>query len=458
MANERKRFGRVRSGLGRVARAARERIYRRRAQVGAPVNFIVRRDSQRRAVITGLGAVTCLGLNVPVMWDGLINGRSGIARVSGFDVSTIPVKIAGQVRGFVPSELVEPKESRRMARASHLAISAAEEALRDSGIRIGHDVRPERTAVIMGTAIGGFEMSYGAMKEYETLGYRKVNPFGLPAALPNAPGHHISKYFNAKGSLSTVVAACASGTQTVGDALELIRRGRADVVFAGGVDSVFIDGALVAFSLMRVLASKYNDTPEQAARPFDVTRDGFCYSEGAAVLMVEDYEHAVARGAKIYAEVLGMGVSSDAHHIAIPDPTASGAIRAMEWALEDARISPEDVQYVNAHGSGTQTNDPLETRAIKSVLGRHAYNVPINSIKSMMGHAMGASGAIEAMSTVLTIQNGIIPPTINLENPDVDCDLDYVPKVARKASIDIALSNSFGLGGQNATIALGRVA
>ena len=458
MSNERKRFGRVRSGIGRVARAARERINMRRGRVVTHPAIIVRQATQRRAVVTGLGAVTCLGLSVPVMWDGLINGRSGIARVTGFDVSTLPVKIAGQVRGFAQSSLVEPKEARRMARASHLAISAAEQALRDCGAEIGRDVKPERTAVIMGTAIGGFEMSYGAMKEYETLGYRRVNPFGLPAALPNAPGHHISKYFNAKGPLSTVVAACASGTQTVGDAMELIRRGRADLVFAGGVDSVFIDGALVGFSLMRVLATKYNDTPEQAARPFDITRDGFCYAEGAAVLMIEEYEHARARGAKIYAEVLGMGVSSDAHHIAIPDPTASGAIRAMEWALEDARIGPRDVQYVNAHGSGTQTNDPLETRAIKTVLGQHAYSVPVNSIKSMMGHAMGASGAIEAMSTVLTIKHGIIPPTINLENPDPQCDLDYVPKVARRASIDIALSNSFGLGGQNATLALGRVA
>ena len=457
MSYERKRFGRVRSGIGRVARAARERINQRRGHLVTQPAIIIRRTVQRRAVITGLGAVTCLGLNVPVMWEGLINGRSGIARVTGFDVSTIPVKIAGQVREFTRSTLVEPKEARRMARASHLALSAAEEALGDSGIRIGRDVKPERTAVIMGTAIGGFEMSYGAMKEYETLGYRKVNPFGLPAALPNAPGHHISKYFNAKGPLSTVVAACASGTQTVGDALELIRRGRSDLVFAGGVDSVFIDGALVAFSLMRVLASKYNDIPGQAARPFDVTRDGFCYSEGAAVLMIEDYDHAMARGARIYAEVLGMGVSSDAHHIAIPDPTASGAIRAMEWALEDAHLSPGDIQYVNAHGSGTQTNDPLETRAIKKVLGQHAYSVPLNSIKSMMGHAMGASGAIEAMSTALTIKHGIIPPTINLETPDPECDLDYVPKVARRATIDIALSNSFGLGGQNATIALGRV-
>ncbi len=457
MANDHRRLRRVRVGMGKIAHAARERIAQRRARQMEVPAVIIRQNVPRRAVITGMGAITNLGLNVRDTWAGLIAGRSGISRVTDYDVSTLPVKIAGQVRGFDHTGLIEPKEARRMARASHFAIAAAREALEDAGLRIGIDVRSERTAVVMGTAIGGFEMSYGAMKAYETQGYKTVNPFGLPASLPNAPGHHISTHFGARGPLSTVVAACASGTQTVGDAMELIRRGRAEVVFAGGVDSTFIDGALCAFSLMRVLATKSNDAPERASRPFDIARDGFAYSEGCAVLMVEDYEHAKARGARIYAEVLGMGVSSDAHHIAIPDPTGSGAIRAMEWALEDAQLEPKRIQYVNAHGSGTRTNDPLETKAIKHVLGAHAHSVPVNSIKSMMGHAMGASGAIEAISTILTLQHGIIPPTINLENQDPDCDLDYVPNIARKVDIEIALSNSFGLGGQNATIALGRV-
>jgi beta-ketoacyl-acyl-carrier-protein synthase II len=407
-----------------------------------------------------MGMITCLGLSLQSTWDGLINGRSGIKTVEGFDVSALPVHIAGQVRGFDPTmiaHLIEPKEARRMARGSQFSMAAAYEALSDAKLEIGKDVKAERTGVVMGTAIGGFDLSYDALHSYDHLGYKRVNPFGLPQSLPNMPSHHVSKFFNAKGPLSTVVAACASGTQAIGDAMEMIRRGRTDVVFAGGYESVRIDGALVGFSLMRVLASKYNHTPEKACRPFDINRDGFAFAEGAAVVIVEDYEHAKARGATIYAEVLGLGVSSDAHHIAIPDPTGSGAVRAMEWALEDAQISPNDIDYINTHGSGTQTNDPLETRAIKQLFCERAYDIPINSIKSMTGHAMGAAGAIEAISTVMTIKHGIIPPTINLDNPDPECDLDYVPNVARRQEVNIGISNSFGLGGQNASIILGKI-
>ncbi|MCX6018882.1 MAG: beta-ketoacyl-ACP synthase II [Chloroflexi bacterium] len=412
---------------------------------------------RRRVVVTGIGALTVLGLNTEDTWAGLTAGRSGIARITQFDPEGFVVQIAGEVKGFDPTKYIESKEIRRMARCSQLAVAAAKEALEDCGLHIGTDVNPERVGVVMGTALGGFEMSDGAMVEFRKHAFRRGNPFALPAALPNAPGHHISTYCGAKGPLSTVVAACASGTQALGDGAEMIRRGKADVVFAGGVEAAVIEGAIASFTLMRVLSTCCNDAPERAQKPFDAMRDGFAYSEGCVVMMLEDYERAKARGAHIYAEILGMGVSSDAHHIAIPDPTGSGAIRSMRWALEDAGIDASRINYINAHGSATPTNDALETAAIKEVFGKRAYDIPVTSTKSMVGHAMGASGAIEALSTILTIERGIVPPTINLHTPDPACDLDYVPNVARKQDVEIALSNSFGLGGQNASIVLGRV-
>lgn len=406
----------------------------------------------RRVVVTGIGAITDLGLDTASTWQGLVEGRSGIGLITQFDPGTLPVRIAGEVRGFDPLKFLEPKEARRMARCSQFAVAAAKEAATNAGITVGKDVKAERTGVIVGTALGGFEMVDNGLQEYRQYGYKRSNPFALPASLPNASGHHISTFLQAKGPLCTPVAACASGTQAVGDAAEMIRRGRADVVFAGGVEATVIEGAIVAFSLMRVLSTHHNDQPQQAGRPFDKTRDGFVYSEGCVILVLEELSHALARGAEIYAEVLGMGISSDAYHIAIPDPKAGGPIRAMQWALEESGIRPEQVEYINAHGSGTQTNDPLETMAIKHVFGDSAYKIPVSSTKSMVGHAMGAAGAIEALSTVLTIKNSIIPPTINLHTPDPDCDLDYVPNVARKKDVGIAMSNSFGLGGQNASV------
>jgi 3-oxoacyl-[acyl-carrier-protein] synthase II len=457
-----KRFSGFKRGFRRFAKYAGERVRRARrnykgwrnrshAEAGGAGN------APRRAVITGIGAITVLGLDTVTTWQKLVAGKSGIGPITVFDSSPLPVHIAGEVKGFDPLKYVEPKEARRMSRCSHFAVAAAKEALQDSGIVIGKDVPHDRVGVVMGTAMGGFEMVDNGLQEYRQFGYKRSNPFALPASLANSPGHHISTYFGAKGLLSTVVAACASGTQSIGDAAEAIRHGRADVVFSGGVEATVIEGAIVAFSLMRVLSTHHNDRPEQAARPFDATRDGFVFSEGCVVMMVEELEHARARGAHIYAEVLGMGVSSDAYHIAIPDPKAGGAIRAMQWALEDAGVPPHRVDYINAHGSGTQANDPLETMAIKSVFGEHAHGIPVSSTKSMVGHAMGAAGAIEALSCVMSIQHGIIPPTINLNSPDPECDLDYVPNVARQREVNIALSNSFGLGGQNACVLFGKV-
>lgn len=455
-----KRFSRLKRGFRRFATVAGESVRRARDYAGN-IRALRRRRSpepveEQRAVITGIGAVTCLGLDAATTWDGLINGRSGIAPITQFDASHLPVRIAGEVKHFDPLKYIEPKEARRMSRCSHFAIAAGQEALRDAGLEIGRDVRPERAGVVIGTAMGGFEMVDNGLQEYRKLGLRRANPFALPASLANAPGHHVSTFFGAKGHLATPVAACASGTQAIGDAADLIRRGRIDVAFAGGVEATVIEPAIVAFALMRVLSTHSNDEPEKAAKPFDANRDGFVYSEGCVVMMVESLNHALARGAKIYAEVLGMGVSSDAYHIAIPDPKAGGAIRAMQWALEDAGIDPREVDHINAHGSGTQANDPLETMAIKQVFGERAYDIPVNSIKSMVGHAMGGAGAIEALATILTIRDGIIPPTINLAMPDPECDLDYVPNVARRRDVNIAMSNSFGLGGQNACIIFGR--
>ncbi len=452
-----KRFSGLRRGISKVTSASKRMLRRRKDKEAQSSRAQMQGMSRkRRVVITGIGAITVLGLNVTDTWNALVAGKSGIGHIASFDASQLPVRIAGEVKGFDPHLYIEPKEARRMARCSHFAIASAREALSQSGLLIGKDIDPDRLGVVMGTALGGFEMSDSGMQEFRRLGWRKVNPFALPAALPNAPGHHISTYFGAKGPLSTVVAACASGTQAIGEAAELIRNGKIDAAFAGGVEATVIEAAIVAFSAMRVLSS-HNDDPQKAQRPFDTTRDGFCYSEGCVVMMLEEYDHARARGAHMLAEVLGMGVSSDAHHIAIPDPTGSGAIRAMSWALQDAGLTPDQVDYINAHGSATATNDVLETSSVKQVFGERAYDIPVTSTKSMTGHAMGAAGAIEALSTVMTLQHGIIPPTINLNNPDPFCDLDYVPNVARKKEVMRAISNSFGLGGQNATLALGKV-
>jgi 3-oxoacyl-[acyl-carrier-protein] synthase II len=415
------------------------------------------RSSRKRVVVTGIGAITVMGLNTQDTWANLSAGNSGISRISQFNPDGWAVQIAGEVRGFDPAQYVEPKEARRMSRCSQFSVAAAKEAIHDSGLRIGTDVPNERVGVVMGTAMGGFEMSDGGMVEFRKHNFKRGNMFALSAALPNAPAFHISTQQQATGPLSTVVAACASGTQSIGDAADMIRMGKADAMFAGGVEAAIVEGAIASFTLMKVLSNTGNDAPERAQRPFDVSRDGFVLSEGCVVMMLEDLDLARARGATIYAEVLGMGVSSDAHHIAIPDPTGGGAIRAMSWAIRDAGIDPKLISYINAHGSATPTNDVLETSAIKQVFGERAYDIPVTSTKSMAGHAMGASGALEALSTIMTMRHGVIAPTINLADPDPSCDLDYVPNVARNKTVDYALSNSFGLGGQNASIVFGKV-
>jgi len=411
-------------------------------------------NNRRRVVITGLGAMTPLALTMKETWEGLLAGRSGIRTITHFDASDLPVRIAGELKDFSAREYINFKEARRMARCSQVAVATAQEALADASLELPL-ADEERVGVLVGSGAGGLKRMVDGMEKYHTKGMTRVSPFFLTSILVNMPSHHVSLWSGAKGPISTVVAACATGTQAVGEASEFIRRGAADVMFCGGVDTLILLPAIVGFCVMRALSTR-NDDPERASRPFDVDRDGFILSEGCAILVLESLEHAQARGARIHAEVLGHASSSDAFHVAQPDPEGRGASRAMQWALDNAGLQPSAVDYINAHGSSTPLSDPIETKAIKRTFGDCAYEIPISSTKSMIGHAMGGAGAIEAAVCALTVEQGIIHPTINLETPDPDCDLDYVPEGARKADVRVTLSNSFGLGGQNACLALGR--
>ncbi len=412
-------------------------------------------DSHARVVITGRGAISPLGLTVDEFWNGLVAGRSGIGSITQFDAGSLPCQIAGEVKGFDAKHYLDSKDARRMSRCSHFVIAATQEAMKDAGLGpVFAD--PERAAVVLGTGIGGVEKVAEALEVQRQRGWDKLNPFLLPAMLGNLPGHHISKVYQALGPLHTVVTACAAGTQAIGEATELIRRGRADIVITGGVESAMQDFLLGCFCAMRALPTSYNDRPAQASRPFDKDREGFIFSEGCGILIVERLEHAQQRGAHIYAEVLGHASSSDAYDVAKPEPNGVGAVRAMRWALQDAGVNPDQVSYINAHGTGTAANDSGETRAIKQVFGERAYSIPISSTKSMIGHALGAAGALEAIVCVETLQHNLIHPTINYQTPDPDCDLDYVPNTVRQTPVHITLSNSFGLGGQNACLVLSK--
>jgi 3-oxoacyl-[acyl-carrier-protein] synthase II len=412
------------------------------------------RDIKQRVVITGMGALTPLGLSVEETWSGLVAGRSGIGLITQFDASQLPIRIAGEVKGFDAAQYIDFREARRMARCSQMALVAGMQAMADAGL--GSQVpNPERAGVIMGTGVGGLEMALDGWETYKTKGIRRVNPFTSTASLCNMPAHHLSLRFQCQAYNSTVVTACASGTQAIGDAAEVIRRGAADLMLAGGVEGMVHAVIIVSFIAMRVLAAD-NEHPEQACKPFDARRDGFCSAEGAAVMVLERLDKALDRGARIHAEVLGYAANTDAFHVAAPDPEGVGAFRVMRGALENAGVSPTGIDYINAHGPGTEVGDPVETKAIKMLFGQRAYRVPISSTKSMVGHALGGAGAIEAMACVKSIADGVIHPTINYEVPDPECDLDYVPNQARQADVRTVLSNSFGLGGQNACLVLSR--
>ena len=408
---------------------------------------------QHRVVITGLGAITPLGCSVNEYWDGLTHGRSGIRKISLFDAGHLPCQIAGEVPDFDPSLYMDRKTARRMPHSSQFAVAAAGQAIADAGLRVPLE-DPERTGVYFGTAVGGMDHLTIATEIYDTKGYDRMPPLQLPSGIPNIPAFLIAQVFQCLGMNNTTSTACAAGTQAVGEGSEWIRRGASDVVVAGGTEAIVMGLAIGGFSVMRALPFDYNDNPEAASRPFDALRQGFVLSEGSAALILESLEHAQARGARIYAEVAGHSSSSDAYDLAALQPEGLGPSRAMRWALENAGIQPEQVDYINAHGTSTPLNDKTETLAIKRVFGEAAYDVTISSTKSMMGHAMGASGALEAVACTLAIYNGIIPPTINYENPDPECDLFYTPNEPITRKVNVALSNSFGLGGQNACLVL----
>jgi len=415
-----------------------------------------RDNSSRRVVITGIGAVTPLGTGVEKLWEGLLDGRSGIRRIEHFEASGLACQIAGEIPDFVSTDHIPAKEARRMSRASQISLAAIQMAVENSGLEEPF-TDSERIGVTLGTAVGGLERSIEGARAYREEGPSKVNPFTIPASIANMSAFHISERYKAYGPSMCLVTACATGTQIVGEAAQTIRDGRADIVLTAGTEAMIEGFAVAGFAAMRALPTSYNDDPERASRPFDAKREGFVFSEGAAGLVIESLESAQERGAHIYAEIAGHASSSDGFHMAKPDPSGTGAQRTMRWALEDAQVSADEVDYINAHGTSTPANDSVETLAIKSLFGEAAYGIPVSSTKSMIGHPMAASGAVEAIVCALTIDRGAIHPTINYENPDPDCDLDYVPNEARDAKVDVTLSNSFGLGGQNACLVLKRI-
>jgi 3-oxoacyl-[acyl-carrier-protein] synthase II len=409
------------------------------------------RGNRPRVVVTGMGAITPLALNVQDTWQALIEGRSGIGRITQFDASAYPTQIAGEVKGFDPGEYMDVKEARRMARFSQFAVAGAKMAVEDAGLTVD-DSNAEDVGVVIGTAVGGGLLdSQTAHLVLLNKGVRRVPPLFVPSMIPNAAAHHVACAFGIRGYSSTVIGACASGNQAIGEGARAIRDGSAQVVIAGGTESTLCELALAGICAMRALSTR-NDEPERACRPFDAERDGFVASDGCGVLVLESLDHAMARGARVYAEVSGYGVSSDAYHVSAPRPEGTGSALAMRRAIADAGLKPEDIGYINAHATATPIGDPAEVVAIKSVFGSRAYEIPVNATKSMLGHLLGAAGAVEAIATIKTIQEGILHPTINYEHPDPECDLDCVPNEARRAQVDVALSNSFGFGGQNACL------
>lgn len=408
---------------------------------------------RKRVVITGLGVISVLGATVQSFWDSLLAGKSGIRRITQFDASEMPCQIAGEIPEFNPDDYMDRRDARRSSRAAQISLAAARNAIRDAGL--GEKMpEPERAGVVFGTAIGGLEKVDEGIITLRTKGVARVNPFTVPSGILNLSAFLISREFHCHGPSSTITTACATGTQAIGEATELIRRGAADVVIAGGVEAIIKDYTIGGFCAMRALPTSYNNAPEKASRPFDAAREGFIFSEGTACMVLESLDHALQRGAHIYAEVAGHASSCDGYDMAAPEPEALGAIRCMRWALKDADLDPCQVDYINAHGTSTPLNDMTETKAIKRVFGDHAFKLAISSTKSMIGHAMGASGALETVVCALTIANSVMHPTINYETADPECDLDYVPNLARPANINVTLSNSFGLGGQNACIVL----
>jgi 3-oxoacyl-[acyl-carrier-protein] synthase II len=410
--------------------------------------------TKRRVVVTGLGALTPVGNDVPTMWANLLAGKSGAGPITQFDTSNFKTKFACEVKDFDPMAVVGKKDARRMDRYTHFAVAVAQQALGDSGLSVTADNAP-RIGVMIGTGIGGITTLTHQIQEMMVRGPDRISPFTVPMMLPDTAAGQVAIQFGLKGPNLCPVSACATGSNAIGEAAEWVRRGIADVVLAGGAEAAIIQVAIASFNNMTAISTR-NEAPDKACRPFDKDRDGFVVGEGAAVLVLEDLDHALARNAHIYAEVAGYGLSADAYHITAPDETGAGAARAMQMALDQAGMQPHQIDYINAHGTSTPLNDKSETAAIKRVFGEGAYHVPISSTKSMTGHLLGAAGAVEGVVAVKVIVEGIIPPTINYETPDPNCDLDYVPNIPRHKPVNTVMSNSFGFGGHNAVLIFSR--
>lgn len=407
-----------------------------------------------RVVITGIGAISPLGLDVESTWQSVVNGKSGIAPITRFDASHHETKFAAEVKGFDPQAALGRKDARRMDRFVQFAVVAAQQALADAKLEI-NDSNRDRIGSIIGTGIGGVGTLVSESETLREKGPRRISPFLIPMILPDTAPGQVAINFGIRGPNLAVTSACATGTNAVGEAYKMIQRGAADVMVCGGAESCIIGVVMAGFNAMTALSTR-NDDPQRASRPFDKNRDGFVAGEGSAILMLESEAHAKARGARIYAEVLGYGLTNDAYHISAPAENGAGAAKCMKLALDDAGLQPEQIDYLNAHGTSTQLNDKSETAAVKTVFGEAAYNLSISSTKSMHGHLLGAAGAVEAVICVKALQHGIMPPTINYETPDPLCDLDYVPNAARPKPLRTVMSNSFGFGGHNASIIFGK--
>ena len=410
---------------------------------------------KKRIVVTGIGVISPVGVGKTNYWNSLVSGVSGVGKITHFDPTGFDVQIAAEVKGFDVTNWIDRKESRRMDRFVHFGVAAALDAIEDAGLKIT-PANAERVGVLVGSGIGGLQTLEDQVKVLIQNGPSKISPFLIPMMIADMASGHISIITGAKGPNSTVVTACATGAHALGDSLEIIRRGAADVMICGGTEAAVTQIGVAGFGNMKAMTSKYNDNPTKASRPFEAGRDGFVIGEGAGVVVLESLEHAEARGAHIYCELGGYGMSGDAYHMTQPAAGGEGVARDMIAAIKDADVQPEMVGYINAHGTSTPLNDKNETAALKTVFGDHAYKLAVSSTKSMTGHLLGGAGGIEAIAAALAIHSGVLPPTINYDNPDPDCDLDYVPNVARNQQVDVAVSNNSGFGGHNAVIVMKR--
>ncbi len=417
----------------------------------------------RRIVVTGLGLVTPLGCGVPYVWNALISGRSGLGPITSCEVSDIACRVAGEVkRGegegqFNPDKYIEPKEQRKMDEFIHYSVVAADEAVRDAGIADLSEEERLRAGVIIGSGIGGIKTMESTVLLLEEKGPRRVSPFFIPSCLINLTSGHVSIRYGFKGPNHSVVTACSTGAHAIGDGAEIIRRGDADIMIAGGAEAAICRAGIAGFAAARALSTSYNETPTKASRPWDKGRDGFIMGEGAGVIVLEEYEHAKKRGAQIYGEIIGYGLSGDAYHITAPAENGDGGFRSMKMAMTKAGLNPSDIQYINAHGTSTPLGDEIELGAVKRLFGDAAYGLSMSSTKSSIGHLLGAAGSVEAIFSLLAIKHGVVPPTLNLDDPSESCDLDLVPHTAKEKTVNIALSNSFGFGGTNASLIMRRI-